>query len=130
PDAHLRLLPEYGGQARLGKDDIVEGAPELAGEVAYSSASYDLNVKLHVYRRNGVREYIVWRTFDRAIDWFVLRDGQYERLAPGSDGIYRSEVFPGLWLDAQALIDGKLVRVSEVARQGLASPEYAAFVAK
>ena len=57
--------------------------------------SYDLHAKLHVYRRNGVREYIVWRVLEREIDWFVLRAGQYERLPVDAQGLLRSQVFPG-----------------------------------
>jgi Uma2 family endonuclease len=128
PDAYLRIFQEYGGQARLSKDRYVEGSPELVAEVAASSASYDLHDKLRAYRRNGVREYIVWRVYDQAIDWFVLRDEQYQRLVPDSAGIYRSEVFPGLWLDAAALLRGDPVAVSQAVQQGLASPEHAAFV--
>ena len=37
--------------------------------------------------------------------WFVRRDGAYQQMAPGEDGILRSEVFPGLWLDSAALHD-------------------------
>ncbi len=40
------------------------GAPELVVEVASSRASYDLHSTFHVYRRNGVREYVVWRVLD------------------------------------------------------------------
>ena len=40
------------------------------------------------------------RVLDHAVDWFVLRETEYQRLAPDAAGIYRSEVFPGLWLDA------------------------------
>jgi Uma2 family endonuclease len=130
PDAYAMLLPEYGGRARIDEDDYVAGAPELVVEVAASSASYDLHDKLHVYRRNGTPEYLVWRVLDDAIDWFVLREGNYERLAPGADGIHRSEVFPGLWLDAAALLRGDLMAVLQVLQQGLASPEHAAFVAR
>src|SRR5262245_42047125 len=61
PDAYLLIRSERGGQARISEDDFVEGAPELVAEVASSSVSYDLGKKLHVYRRNGVREYVVWR---------------------------------------------------------------------
>jgi hypothetical protein len=130
PDAYLRILESHGGQSRISADNYVEGAPEHVAEVAYSSVSYDLNIKLHVYRRNGVREYVVWRTYDRAIDWFVLREGEFDRLAPGNDGIYRSEVLPGLWLDPQAMLAGDLGRVASVVQQGLATPEHAAFVAR
>ncbi len=102
--------------------------PEWVGEIAASSASYDLHDKREAYRRNGIREYLVWRVEDHAIDWFVLRGGRYERLEPGDDGIYRSEVFPGLWLDWQALLAGNTQKVFSVLRQGLNSPEHAKFV--
>ena len=82
PDAFLFIDPARGGQARISQDDYLEGAPELVAEVASSSASYDLHVKLHVYRRSGVREYLVWRVLDRQIDWFVLREGRYEPTCP------------------------------------------------
>jgi len=44
--------------------------------------------------------------------------------------VIRSEVFPGLWLDADALLRRDRKRLLSVLRQGLASPEHAAFVAK
>jgi len=93
PDTFMRILPRYGGQSG-DRGDYVEGAPELIAEVAASSASYDLHDKLRAYRRNGVREYVVWRVWDNEIDWFVLREGTYERLAPTADGLYHSEVSP------------------------------------
>ena len=127
PDASLRILHEYGGQSR-NEDGYVAGAPEWVGEVSASSARLDLGVKRRVYQRFGVREYVVWRTEEQLLDWFILRDGDYENLPPGEDGIYRSEVFPGLWLDAQALFDRDLRQVLEVLQKGLASPEHAAFV--
>jgi Uma2 family endonuclease len=127
PDACLLILPEFGGQARIDADGYVAGAPEFIFEVAASSASYDLNVKLNAYRRNGVREYVVWRVLERAIDWFVLREGRYDRLAPSKDGHLKSEVLPGLWLDPDALIRGNLAAFAQLQRQGLASRQYAAF---
>jgi Uma2 family endonuclease len=84
----------------------VVGAPELIFEVAYSSASRDLHQKKRAYERNGVREYIVWRTLDGEIDWFQLRDGAYVKREPGVDGLIASEVFPGLRLDVGAVLAG------------------------
>jgi Uma2 family endonuclease len=127
PDAYLRITTECGGQSRVENGYIV-GAVELAVEVAASSASYDLYDKLNVYRKNGVREYVVWRAEDGEVDWFIMRGDRYDRLTPGPDGILRSETFPGLWLDSAALIRGDMARVDEVARQGLATPEHADFV--
>ncbi|HZN34148.1 MAG TPA: Uma2 family endonuclease [Pirellulaceae bacterium] len=129
PDAHLRILPECGGQSRT-VGGYVERAPELVAEVSASSASYDLHEKLKAYRRNGVREYVVWRVWDKSIDWFALRAGQFEPLPPDAAGIFRSECFPGLWLDAAALLRGDLARVVQVVQQGVATPEHSAFVAR
>jgi Uma2 family endonuclease len=128
PDALLCVLPSHGGQARTDDKDYLITAPEWAGEVSASSASYDLHDKLDVYRRHGVREYVVWRVLDKAIDWFVLHGEQYDRLPLSEDGLYRSEVFPGLWLDPQALIAGDLVKLQQIVQCGLASAEHQQFV--
>lgn len=129
PDAYLRISPECGGQSR-DEDGYLRGAPELIAEVSASSASYDLHDKLAAYRRNGVREYVVWRVWDGAIDWSVLREGRYERLDATPDGLLRSELFSGLWLDAPALLRRDLARVLDVLAEGLASAEHEAFVAR
>lgn len=128
PDGMLMIDPAFGGQAIISADDYVELAPELVGEISASSTSFDLHTKKTVYRRNGVREYIVWSVLDKKIDWFVLRAGEFESLQPDSTGIYKSEIFPGLWLDVAALMNDDLRRVLAVLHDGLASPEHAAFV--
>jgi Putative restriction endonuclease len=130
PDGLMMIDAALGGQARVDADGYISGAPELVGEVSATTASIDLNLKLRVYRRNQVREYIVWRVLDQAIDWFVLQQSEFVRLVPGSDGILRSEVFPGLWLDPEALLRRDLPAVLSRLHEGLASPEHAAFVAK
>jgi hypothetical protein len=83
---------------------------------------------LTVYRRHSVREYIVWRVLEHAIDWFVLRDGRYEPLHTDATGVLRSEVFPGLWLDAAMMIRGDMATVLKVLGDGLASHEHEEFV--
>ena len=128
PDAFLRILASHGGQARVDADGYITGAPELVAEIAVSSVSIDLHAKLNVYRRNGVREYIVWRVEDGAIDWFALRDGRYEPLLPTTGGVLSSEVFPGLWLDPATLLRGDMATVASVAQAGTTSPEHATFV--
>jgi Uma2 family endonuclease len=130
PDALLFIDPACGGQVRISADGIIEGAPELVAEVASSSVSYDLHAKLHVYRRNAVLEYIVWRVLEREIDWFVLRAGQYERLSVDAQGLLRSQVFAGLWLDPAALIRSDLATVLVIVQHGLASPEHVTFVSR
>lgn len=117
PDALLRL--ETNGQSRISDDGYVEGAPELVIEIAASSASIDLNQKLHVYRRNQVQEYLVWQVYEAVFTWFRLRDGQYLSLPANPSGILCSEIFPGLWLDASALLAGDLATVLSVAQAGI-----------
>ncbi|MBM3981424.1 MAG: Uma2 family endonuclease [Planctomycetes bacterium] len=129
PDALLRVLESHGGRCRVSPDRYLEGGPELIVEIANSSADADLGEKRDLYRRFGVREYIVWRVAERALDWFVLRNGLYWPLEPGADGVSRSEVFPGLWLDAGALLADDMARVLTVAQQGHGSAEHATFVA-
>jgi Uma2 family endonuclease len=128
PDIVLILDEAVGGQARLTGDGYLERVPELVVEIAASSASYDLADKKKAYRRNGVREYIVWQMFENRLDWFVLQDDNYVVLPPDTDGIIRSPQFPGLWLAVEALLAGNMVQVLAVLQQGLASPEHEAFV--
>jgi Putative restriction endonuclease len=127
PDSLLLIEPSLGGQARIDTDGYLEGGPELVAEVAASSLQVDLTTRLQIYQRNHVREYLVWRVLERALDWFVLRQGQYEMLVETA-GIFRSEVFPGLWLHMNALIGGDLAGVLRNLQNGLASPDHAAFV--
>jgi len=130
PDALLFIDPARGGQARISDDDYIEGAPELVAEVAASSVSFDLHTKRNVYRRFGVREYVVWRVLDGEIDWFVLRQTQYDRLLSDGQGLLRSEIFPGLWLAPAALVNGDMASVLRVLQQGTATPEHADFVTR
>jgi len=128
PDVLLRILTEAGGSSRISEDDYLEGGPEFAAEVAASSASYDCHAKKNAYRRNGVQEYLIWLVQEGRLEWWRLVEGAYVPLEP-VDGVYRSQVFPGLWLDAAAWLQGDWKRVHAVLGQGLASPEHAAFVA-
>jgi Uma2 family endonuclease len=128
PDLFLMIKPSHGGQAKIDENDYLAGAPELVAEISATSASYDLHEKLRVYRRSGVREYIVWRTIDQQIDYFILREGEYRPLPVAADGSLHSEIFPGLWIDAPALLAGDLAKALALVQQGAASPEHAAFV--
>jgi Uma2 family endonuclease len=130
PDALLRIPQELGGQSDVTADGYVSGAPELVAEIAASSASLDLHGKLNVYRRHGVQEYIVWRVLDEAIDWFILHEGHFEPMPVEADGMFRSRVFPGLWLDAAALLRGDGVAVLNALHEGLTTAGHTEFVEK
>jgi Uma2 family endonuclease len=128
PDALLRIEEAAGGQSRRSLDGYVEGAPELVVEVAASSASIDRHTKLRVYRRNGVREYLLWQVLDRQVEWFVLQDDDYVSLKPDDRRVIHSRVFPGLRLAVDALLNGDLAAVLAEQQAGLATAEHQAFV--
>ena len=127
PDNYLRIEEACGGQCRL-IDGYLHGAPELVAETSASSVNYDSHDKLAAYQRAGVREYIIHRTLDRQVDWFALQTGHFMRMDLQSDGIHKSRMFPGLWLDPAALVAGQTRRVLEVLQAGLDTQEHKAFV--
>jgi Uma2 family endonuclease len=130
PDGLLCLASECGGQVRLDAKGYLEGAPELVVEVAASSVSIDARDKLVSYRRAGVREYIVWRTEDECVDWWVLVEDEYRALAPEPDGSLHSRVFPGLWLNTGALLARDGPNVLSKLQEGLQSADHTAFTAE
>jgi Uma2 family endonuclease len=127
PDLFLALPETAGGKTRISEDDYVEGAPELVCEIAASTASIDLHAKLTAYRRNGVSEYMVWRTLDAEIDWFVRNEGSFQRMIP-EDGVLKSRVFSGLWLDVAALIRSDRTALFAAIERGTATAEHKSFV--
>jgi Uma2 family endonuclease len=130
PDCQLRILKELGGKTDVDDKGYVTGAPELVVEIARTSRSFDLNAKKADYERAGVQEYVVVELDPNRVHWFIRRSDRFEDLPPGPDGIHRSEVFPGLWLDADALFTADRRRLIRVLKRGLRTPEHAAFAAK
>ncbi|MFN0068421.1 MAG: Uma2 family endonuclease [Limisphaerales bacterium] len=127
PDALLRIRPEYGGQSANSDDGYVLGAPELVAEISASTRALDLHGKKATYELLGVREYLVWSVDDAEVLWFHRHDGAFARLAPETDGVVKSLVFPGLWLDVPALLRGDTAAVLVRLQAGLATAEHRAF---
>lgn len=74
---------------------------------------------------------MLWRVEDGAIDWWALRGGAYEPVAPDpADGLLKSVIYPGLWLDRAALLRGDMAAVLAGLQLGLASPAHAEFAAR
>ena len=129
PDVYLRILPEFGGTSWV-EDKYLHGIPELLTEVSRSSASYDLHLKLDLYEAAKIPEYLVVLLFEQEIRWHVLVGDRYEHMTPDADGLWRSRIFPGLWLDGKALQSGDLGQVLARLQEGLQSPEHQRFVAE
>ena len=129
PDLAMRIRPEHGGQSR-GEHGYSAGAPELIVEVSHTTGARDTGSKLRLYERSGVREYIIVRPDRRQVTWRELGEGQYREIAPDPDGLLRSRVFPGLWLDPDALWKGDFQALSAAVQRGVATPELAEFARK
>jgi hypothetical protein len=67
---------------------------------------------------------------DHQVDWFILREGVFVSWPVGDADLYRSEIFPGLWLDPTALLRGDTLTVQTTLQRGLASQEHTDFVAQ
>ncbi len=116
PDALLRFEK---GSSRISEDDYLEGAPEFIVEIAASSASVDLGDKLQVYHRHQVQEYLVWSVHEQKLDGFYYQEEAYQSLLLDPDGVIKSQVFPGLWLDVMALLTRNFSQVLIVLQQGI-----------
>lgn len=123
PDALLWIegdIDEEGG--------LVVGSPTLVVEVAASTRSYDLGIKKRVYRRNKVKEYLVFAALEEEIHWFYWDDGIYKEIEPDEKGIYQSRVFGGLWLEGEAFWKRDMAQVLKVLGEGMESAEHAQFI--
>jgi Uma2 family endonuclease len=129
PDTSLYVLPEYGGPSRMS-GRLIEGVPEFVAEVCGSDSAYDLHQKLELYQESGVREYLAVLLQEREARWHRLVGGRFVVVPADGDSLYRSQTFPGLWLDPAALLAGDLSRVLAVLNDGLRSPGHAAWVAE
>jgi Uma2 family endonuclease len=137
PDGILLILPGFGGKSQFAAKrssksrtpvQYVKGPPELVAEIADTSRRIDLGKKKNRYACCGITEYIVMSVRPKRLYWFNLQTGH--ELKADSDGIFRSEVFPGLWIHAKALLDHDGLQSMKTLEQGLASDEHAQFVAK
>jgi len=130
PDACLFILPDHCGSVYVDEDEYLHGAPELIVEVSSSTESIDLHRKKLDYQKAGVREYVVLALRMQQVFWFLRQRGKYKEVPLPGDGIFRSRMFPGLWLDAEAMLRCLRPGVLAALKQGLATAEHTAFVAK
>lgn len=121
PDACLCWRPA-SGEIKTTKD-LATGRPDLVVEVAKSSRSYDLGPKLALYQRAEVQEYVTAPVEEERMEWRVLERGSYRLMPPDADGIFRSKVFPGLWVDSAAFWRKDRSKLLAVLEQGLNSRE-------
>ena len=123
PDAYLRILPSHGGQSG-NEGSLGAGAPELAVEICVTSTEVDFGPRLALYQRAGVQEYITVEQCGPRMTWRVLENGVYVAQTFPPDGIVRSQVFPGLWLDLAAFWADDRAKLLDALNAGLASEDH------
>ena len=94
--------------------------PELIVEISHTTFAKDSGPKLRLYERSGVREYLIVRPEKRQAIWRELVDGRYREIDPDIDGLLRSRVFPGLWLDPETIWNYDPAAVFAVIQRGAA----------
>ena len=125
PDLALRILPEYGGQSRY-EGEYPAGAPELIVEVSYTTGAKDAGDKLRLYERIGVLEYLIALPAKKQVVWRELAGGKFREIPQDTDGLLRSRVFPGLWLDPAALWRDDFSLLAAL-QEGIGAEEHRAF---
>ena len=106
------------------------GVPQLLVEVTGSVRTKVFRQRLRVYEQSEVREFLVVTGDPRDIALYT-RQGRYlVQVPPADDGVYRSRVVRGLWLDSAALFSDDLNAMVACIDRGMATEEYAAFVAR
>jgi Uma2 family endonuclease len=126
PDGYMRIVDS--GRTRIFDRHYLEGGPEFVYEISNTTVSMDLHEKFEVYERKAVQEYAVWQVQEQRIDLFVAVRGKFRRLQPDVDGILKSKVFPGFWLDTRAMVNGNNGKALATLEAGIASAEHAEFV--
>jgi len=117
PDGCMWLDPQRSGASGSQEGYLVR-VPEFIVEVAASSAAYDLHDKMDIYEQNGVQEYLVLQLHEKQCSWFVLVNGAFQPFLPDKDSVYRSQVFPGLWLDSERFWADDMAGVLATLQQG------------
>jgi Uma2 family endonuclease len=73
PDVAIVCDPE-----KIANGQRIEGAPDLVVEIlSPSTALRDMTIKKEVYEKYGVKEYWIVSPDEKAVQIFILKDGQF-----------------------------------------------------
>ncbi|MCS7198096.1 MAG: Uma2 family endonuclease [Candidatus Bipolaricaulota bacterium] len=82
--------------------------------VSPESGPRDRGEKYYEYEAAGVREYWLIDPDRQHAEFYRLQQKRYKLIPPDAQGIYRSEVIPGFWLNVNWLWQRPLPRFLEV----------------
>jgi len=98
------------------KETFFDGSPDVIVEiVSPESHTRDYKVKYMEYEAAGVGEYWLVDPDRRQVIFFRLgADGRFHPEMPDNQGVFRSEAFPGFWLNAGWLWQDPLPSVEDI----------------
>ena len=100
------------------KDAYLDGPADLVVEITSpESGERDRGKKFYEYEAGGVREYWLLDPDREQAEFYRLEKGRYRLLYPSAEGIYRSEVLPGLRLKVDWLWQDPLPPVIDILRE-------------
>ena len=81
------------------KKTYLDGPADLVIEIiSEESLLRDRGEKFAEYEIGGVKEYWILDPETKRADFFILKEGRYERRVEDAHGVYHSEIIRGLWL--------------------------------
>jgi Uma2 family endonuclease len=101
------------------KETCLEGPADLVVEiVSPESRERDTEEKFREYQQGGVPEYWILDLELKQAEFYQLgEESLYHRMAISDDGLFRSEVLPGLWLRVDWLWQDPLPRVRAIRKE-------------
>jgi len=101
------------------KETYLEGPGDLVVEiVSPESRERDTEEKFREYEQGGVPEYWIIDLELKQAEFYQLgEDAAYHRMPIDDDGLFRSEVLPGLWLRVDWLWQDPLPRVRAIRKE-------------
>jgi Uma2 family endonuclease len=101
------------------KETYMDGPPDLIVEITSpESLARDRGEKYVEYEAAGVKEYWLIDPDRRQAEFYRLaEEGHYRTIHPNEEGIYRSEVIPGFWLQVNWLWQDPLPSVIDCLKE-------------
>ena len=97
------------------KETCVDGPADLVIEiVSADSVGRDRGEKYYEYEQAGIPEYWLIDSRTRRAEFYQLQGAYYQPMFPDAQGIYRSRVLPGFWLNVGWLQQEPLPDVEDV----------------
>lgn len=100
------------------KENYLDGPADLVIEiVSPDSVERDRGSKFVEYEAAGVKEYWLIDPLRERAEFYQLdQEGFYRPVPPDGEGVYRSQVVPGFWLQVEWLWQAPLPKVLDVLR--------------